>query len=99
MTSPISNTSGGMQAAGQRFVSTYGEIDGHMKSLKNELNSLRSQWDGSAAAIFENTMVQWGTEFDKILRDLDSMADRLIGGAGHVESAEDFAIQQGSFFK
>lgn len=99
MTSPISNTSGGMKAAGQRFVATYGEIDGYMKSLRNELSALRSQWDGSAASVFENTMNQWGAEFDKILVDLDSMADRLTGGAGHVESAEDFALQQGAFFK
>jgi len=99
MTSPTSNTSTGMQAAGQQFIATYDEVTGHMNSLRGELQALRSRWDGSAARVFEDTMTQWGVEFDKIVRDLDSMADRLIGGAGHVEAAEDFAIQQGSFFK
>lgn len=100
MTSPFtSTTSSGMQAAGQHFVATYNEIDGYMKSLQSQLQVLRSQWDGSAAPIFESTMTTWGVEFDKILRELDAMADLLIGGAGHYERAEDFAIQQGTFFQ
>ena len=44
-------------------------------------------------------MVSWGQQFDQITKHLDEMADILIGGAGHYTSAEDLAVQSGSFFK
>ncbi|MBB5874192.1 WXG100 family type VII secretion target [Allocatelliglobosispora scoriae] len=99
MGQPVSNTSEGMRSSGAQFVATYNEIDGYMKGLRNELQALSGQWTGEASTVFHNTMDQWGVEFDAILKDLDAMADKLLGGAGHVESAEDFALQQGHFFK
>ena len=95
----VSNTVDGMRKSGDHFVRTYEEIDGHMKNLKTELAALSSSWTGAASRIFHETMDGWGVEFDQILKDLDAMADKLLGGAGHVESSEDFALQQGHFFK
>lgn len=88
-----------MQASAGQFVATYGEIVGYMNALRARLTQLRSQWDGEAAKVFENTMVSWGQQFDQITKHLDEMADILIGGAGHYTSAEDLAVQSGSFFK
>lgn len=93
------NTSEGMQLSGQEFTRTYAEVVGHMKTLKSEMEALRPRWTGQASTIFQNTMDNWGVEFDNIAKHLDTMADLLIGGAGNVEQAEDQAIQQGHFFK
>ncbi len=98
MTQPVSATSIGMQNAGYRFVQTYDIIVQTMQDLRNKLLVLRSRWDGEAAKIFENTMTDWGNDFDTITSHLDQMADKLIGGAGHTERAEDEAIHKGKFF-
>jgi Proteins of 100 residues with WXG. len=87
-----------MQDSGYQFVQTYDVIVQDMQDLRNKLSVLRSRWDGEAAKIFENTMIDWGYDFDNITSHLDTMADMLIGGAGHVQRAEDEAIQNGNFF-
>lgn len=100
MTSPnVSTSTTGMRQAGDRFVSTYDELKGYMQHLKGELTHLRTQWDGEAAKVFEQTMDLWGAKFDSIQMHLDAMADLLKGGAGHYTSAEDFAMDHGHFFK
>jgi WXG100 family type VII secretion target len=86
-----------MQACGYRFVTTYDVLVQTMQDLRSKLLVLRSRWDGEAAKIFENTMIDWGRDFDTITSHLDAMADKLIGGAGHIERAEDEAIQNGKF--
>ena len=94
----VQTTTGGMQTAAAEFVTTYDIIVQQMQDLRNKLTQLRHEWDGKAAQIFEQTMLDWGTQFDKITSHLDERADLLIGGAGHVERAEDDAIQNGKFF-
>lgn len=87
-----------MRESGNQFVLSYDLIVQDMQDLRNKLTVLRSRWDGEAANIFDNTMIQWGQDFDNITSHLDTMADMLLGGAGHVQRAEDEAIHNGKFF-
>jgi WXG100 family type VII secretion target len=93
----VSAAPAGMQASGARFVQSYDVIVRYMQGLRNQLDQLRSEWDGDAAKIFDNTMTLWGKDFDNITSHLDKMADLLLGGAGHQERAEDLAIHDGKF--
>jgi WXG100 family type VII secretion target len=92
------NDEKGMKVAGLEFGNAFDDVSKIMVNLGTELGNFREEWKGQASRKFDEAMGNWGAEFDKLLRQLDAMADKLIGGAGNVADAEDFAENQGSFF-
>ncbi|GAB3158405.1 hypothetical protein GCM10027290_61570 [Micromonospora sonneratiae] len=90
-----SNDSEAMKEAGALAVATYQEIVGYMRDLDTHTSALH--WKGQAATLFRQTMDAWSNEFNGVLKELDSIADRLVGGAGNVEQAEDYASGQAFF--
>jgi WXG100 family type VII secretion target len=88
-----------MKAAGREFVKAFDDVAATMNSLKGELDNFRKGWTGQASRKFDEAMESWGREFDSVLGRLDTMADKLLGGSGNAEDAEDFAMQSGNFFQ
>jgi len=75
MSQPIISAQEGALAKGQAAVRDANDkIKARITAITNQINDIKSHWTGAAAGAFDQLMIKWNTETDKlnkILLDLE----------------------------
>lgn len=80
---------GALQEGIAAVESTKSDIDNHTTRLRNDLDTVRSSWQGDAATQFQSLMAQWDENVRKVNQALQDLADNLRAtdsSMGHNES-------------
>lgn len=76
------------QASGL-VISAHDEVNGQMKALRNNLESLRGVWQGQAYNNFAQLMVRWDTNAKTVSDALMSIGDALKSSGAAYQAQED----------
>ena len=69
-----------LDAAAKRFEEVNGELQGMLKTLMSELESMRQEWQGAGGRSFETVKMAWST-------DLASLNTNLLETAAGIRSS------------
>lgn len=79
-----------LHQAAQDVRSTRAEVDGDLKRLSAVVDDLAGGWQGVAATSFQQLMVRWRGDTDKLLTALAAIADLLDrSGTQHQRNEEE----------
>ena len=79
-----------LRASAAEFHRAYGDSLEMVARLSNEMNSLRSEWQGTAQSQFYADFEQWKTQMNQYSDLLESISQALKGMADHFEAADRF---------
>jgi WXG100 family type VII secretion target len=77
-----------LDAAAKRFEEVNSELQGMLKTLMSELESMRQQWQGAGGRSFEAVKVAWSGDLDRLNTNLLETAAG-IKSSGHNYDATD----------
>ena len=78
-----------MQSAANSVETTSQEISQALNSLKNQLDPLAGSWKGAAASAFNNLMLQWNDDANKLTQALSDISQALSGSTKNYNAAEE----------
>jgi WXG100 family type VII secretion target len=78
------------------------DTQGHINTLRNQLEQLRGTWEGAAATAFHSLVERFNNASNKVLQDLQTISESLDNSAkqyGHQEeeSKSTFTKAEGNF--
>ena len=73
--------------------STRSDVDGELKKLWNVVDDLAMAWKGGASTGFQNVMLRWNDDTNKLLTAMDNIAD-LLDKSGTTHQVNDEEQQQ-----
>jgi WXG100 family type VII secretion target len=83
-----------LQQASSQFNAKAAELEQMLQSVQSQIESLRSTWQGQAAANFDALMAQWTQDVQGINQVLSQVSQHL-NQASHAYSDTDTSIARG----
>lgn len=82
----------GMRKAGQLFEGASTEASNQMRQVNQLMLSLQQSWRGEASMKFNKAMNDWENQFSIIIKELNSMIEKMGGNAKHYDTQEADAV-------
>lgn len=86
---PIEVDQATLRAAAGDVRSTRADVDGDLRRLQGLVQQMASAWRGQAGTGFQNLMLRWREDTDKLLVALDGIADLLDSSATQHETTDE----------
>jgi WXG100 family type VII secretion target len=83
-----------MQKAAQQVQQVSDEISAELRSLQGNLEPVASQWKGAAASAFQQLMVKWHDDANKLTQALQGIAEMLDSTTKGYTQVEDSNTSQ-----
>jgi WXG100 family type VII secretion target len=80
-----------MAQTAARFDQVNLALDGMLRRLMNELEALRTQWQGAGGRSFEQVKVAWAHDQELLHRTLGETADAIRRSATHYDATDSAA--------
>ena len=79
---------GGLDQASQDLYSAVKAIDDRMNRLENELNPLKSDWEGNAQLAYQQAKTKWDTAIAEMMQLLSSTSSTVSQSNGEYQAAD-----------